>query len=122
MFVCITERNGNIHIIDYFISKAQAYVAICEKSVKIYAANTFAADNTFPGMCSRCEKMYHEMYIDDLNCSTSMARSSVNTGLVRDLILKEMQLDTPETKYSYCVNRGWRKLGKLRRNIINRRR
>jgi len=122
MFVCITERNGVIHIIDYYLSKTKTYVVVCEKSVKAYAANTFAADNTFPGMCSQCEKTYHEMYIDDLNYSTSMARSSVNGDLVRSLTLKEIQLDTPEMKYSYCVSRGWRKLGKIKRLVNNKRR
>lgn len=122
MFVCITERNGKIHIIDYYLFKTKAYVAVCEKSIKNYAVNTFAADNTFPGMCTQCEKSYQEMYIDDLNCSTSMARSSVNTDLMKDLFLKEIQLDTPELKYSYCVNRGWRKLGKIKRFVNNKRR
>jgi len=121
MFICIVDRCGGIHIIDYYLSKHKVYYSICEKSIKLYGANTFAADNTFPGICSRCESVYNEIYLDDLNHYPANARTSLNLEVMKQCVLSGAQLDTPQNKYSYCVSRGWRKLGRIKRIISGNR-
>lgn len=118
MFVCIVERNGDVHIIDYYLMKYKTYYSVCEKSVKLYGNNTFAADNTFPGICKKCESIYSEMYLDDLNYAAASARTSLNSEIMRQCILSNAQLDTPQQKYSYSFSRGWRKLGRIR-GLVN---
>lgn len=121
MFICIVERKGDVHIVDYYLSKYKTYYSICEKSVKVYGSNTFAADNTFPGMCERCEKIYNEMYMDDLNFTPENTRTSLNSEIMKQCVLSEAQLDVPQQKYSYCFSRGWRKLGRIKRMISGNR-
>lgn len=120
MFICIVERKGEIHIVDYHLPKLKIYYTVCEKSIKLYGSNTFAADNTFSGMCSRCASIYNEMYLDDLNFEPATVRTSLNSQLTRKYILTESQIDIPQNRYNYCFNRGWRKLIKINRFITNR--
>lgn len=118
MIFCVTERKGTIHIVDY-ITPSKKYIVICGKNItKVF--NTFSADNTFNGICSTCDSIYKDMYLDDLNYTPTMARNNIFTHIIHTLVFSEAQLLVPETKYEQYISKSWRKLSKIKKSFYRK--
>lgn len=115
MIICVTEKNGETHVVDY-ITPSKKINSVCGKSLR-HVFNTYAADNTFRGMCKNCESIYTSMYEDDLNFDLAMSHSNLLSSVIRKLVLSETQLLSIDVKYSGQISKNWNKLFKIKRSL-----
>ena len=100
MFSILILRTGPIHIINWHHPNGHFRTACGKSFTKNDKANTLAADNTFPGICSTCKSYYDQLYQADLDYSPTTLRSS---GLLNreDIVdLHKMDLVGPRAKFT----------------------
>lgn len=114
MFVVLVLRKGDIHIINYRQSKG--YRTYCSKNFSdSLMSNTFAADNTFPGICKACKDIYDDMYQSDLDQDLQMARNGVQMKYYDLLDFHRYEIEGPKAKYEDTMGKHWNKLFKYQR-------
>lgn len=120
MIILVQDRRDNYHLSDYTPYTGHKYT-LCNRLYHTKdIINTFALDNTFPGICRTCHDAYESMYLDDLNYDPRMAHSSLQRSLMNQYYNVESQIAGPEIKYWDVQHKNWGTLYKLKRKAIAR--
>lgn len=115
MFVVITLRNEEAHAVSYRLNNG-GYRTICGKTIaNNHQMNTYASDDTFPGLCKNCKSYHDEMYKDDLEYDPRMARSEASTRYTDVVVYNKLDIVGARAKFEQSMERRWPKLIRYQR-------
>ena len=99
MIICITDKFGLVHVVDFDNDRGR-FRTICSKTInKTDNVNLFAADSAIKTGCAICHSFCDKMITDDLNTFTRLARSRGFSHLSSKLVLNKKGVISPEIKY-----------------------
>lgn len=119
MFIFITSRSNETHIVDFKNIQGK-YRTLCGKiCYQKQNITTLGSDNTFPGICPTCKRYYDEMYKSDLEENIRILRSSIrdNENL---LSYHRYEFAGPKAEFEPAWDRVWTKLIRFKSIIKNK--
>jgi len=121
MIICVKTRFGRIHIVNWTTSRG-VHHTICGKSFSNKRhVETFAADNTFSGICSNC-------YIWQVDYDLESANNEPRDIKLDPVISNSIHIYTgvqggwagPQDKFEDMLDRrNWPKKSRMRRKFPN---
>lgn len=117
--ILVQDRDDNYHLVDFCAPISGRKYTLCEQ---IYAKktiiNTFTIDDSFPGLCDKCQEVYNREYsCQSLN--NRLSKGSLHEDLLKSYGQARTQSSDREYGYMDRASRIWDKLGRYKRKLRN---